>query len=73
MDTDSALVLGLITGGFAMVSILSAFSDGRGPRASILTVLISGGLITYALRARPGGYRLDEIPDAFYRVVATFL
>lgn len=73
MDVDSALVLGIVIAGFSIPSILSAFSDRRAPRASALTVLIAGGLILYAIQNNPGGYSLEEIPDAFVRVVAKYM
>ncbi len=73
MDTDLILILGLILGAMSAIGILSAISDGRGPRASALSVLIAGGMIIYALTTHPGGYQLHEIPDVFYSVVARFL
>ncbi len=73
MDQDLALILGLIVGGFAIVGMLSAISDGRGPRASAVTVLISGGLIIYALATKPDGYTLAQLPDVFFGVLARFI
>ena len=73
MDTDLALVLGLILGGMAIPSVLSAYSDRRAPRASAVTVLIAGALILYAVAARPGGYSLAQIPDVFFGVIAQFI
>lgn len=70
MDPDLALVIGIVFGVFAVPSIMSAFSDRRAPRASMLLLLIAGGLILFALQTRPGGYDWPEIPDAFMRVVA---
>lgn len=73
MDPDIALILGLILGGFSIVGMLSAISDGRGPRASAITVLIAGGLLIYALVAKPGGYSMTQLPDVFFSVVARIL
>ena len=73
MDADLALVIGIIIAVFAIPSVLSAFSDRRVPRASAVTVLIAGGVIVYAVRTHPGGYRLEQVPDVFVRVVAQFL
>ena len=39
MDTDLILILGLILGAMSAIGILSAISDGRGPRASALSVI----------------------------------
>lgn len=73
MDPDLALILGLIVGGFAIVGIISAISDGRGPRASAITVLIAGGLVIYALLTKPDGYTLAQLPDVFFGVVARII
>lgn len=72
MDTDLALILGLVLAALAIPSMVSAYSDGRAPRASALTILIAGGLIGYALMTHPGGYAVADIPDVFFRVVARF-
>lgn len=73
MDPDLALVLGLIVGAFAIPSILSAITDGRAPRASVLTILIAFALILFALVQKPGGYTLSEIPHAFVTVAGRYL
>jgi hypothetical protein len=51
---------------------VSAFSDGRAPRASALTVLIAGGMIVYAINTHPGGYALEDVPDAVLHVIARY-
>lgn len=73
MEADLALVIGLLLAGFSLVGIFSAISDGRGPRASALTILIAGGFVVYALQTQPGGYTLEDIPNAFVRVIGQFL
>ena len=73
MDPDLALVLGLIIGAFSIPSILSALSDSRAPRASAITILIAGGLVLYAATNKAGGYRWENIPDIFVKVVAQYL
>ncbi len=73
MDTDLALILGIIIGGFSVPSIVSSMSDGRAPRVSMITILIAGGLILYALLSHPGGYRFAQIPDVFFSVIARFM
>ncbi len=70
MDPDLALILGLVVGILSLVGILSALSDGRGPRASAISVLIAGGLVVYALNAKPSGYTMQELPDVFFNVIA---
>jgi len=73
MSPDISLVLGVILAGLSVPSILSALSDRRAPRASAITILIAGGLILYAFTTRPGGYTLQDVPDAFVRVFAMLL
>lgn len=43
MDSDLALVIGLVLAALTVPSILSALSDRRAPRASAITILIAGG------------------------------
>lgn len=73
MDPDLSLVLGIIIGGFSIPSILSAISDSRAPRASMLTILIAGGLILYGVQNKPGGVELAQIPDLFVKVIAQYM
>jgi hypothetical protein len=73
MDTDLALVLGLVIAALSIPSILSAISDSRAPRASAITILIGGGLIVFAVTGKPGGYQLAEVPDIFVNVVARYM
>lgn len=69
METDLALVLGLLIGLFSVPAALSALSDGRSPRIASIMVLLAGGLIVYALMQAPGRYSFDEIPDVVFRVI----
>ena len=73
MSPDFYLVLGILIAGFSIPSVLSALSDRRAPRASAITILIAGGLILLAVQTQPGGYTLQEIPDVFVRVIASFM
>ncbi|MEH6648104.1 hypothetical protein [Sulfitobacter sp.] len=73
MDTDLALVIGIILAALSVPSILSALSDKRAPRASAITILIAGGLILFAIQGKPGGYSLSEVPDIFVGVIARYM
>jgi hypothetical protein len=73
LDPDLFLVIGIITAVLTVPSLVSAFIEGRTPRAGAVMVLISGTLIVLALSNHPGGYELREVPDAFYRVAGRFL
>jgi len=68
MSYDMALVFGLIVAVFAIPAVVSAFSDGRVPRAAALMVMLGGGMVAWAVSGKPGGYTLDEIPDVFVKV-----
>ena len=70
MDTDYALVMGLIIAVMGVPSVLGAAVDGRAPRMGIIMVVISGGLIAYAVTERPGGYGANDVQRAFTRVVS---
>ncbi|MEE4346072.1 MAG: hypothetical protein V2I53_04740 [Paracoccaceae bacterium] len=69
MDSDMALVIGLVIAGFSAPSIMSAFSDGRAPRIATIALVVGGALVIYALSQKPGGYRIEDIPKAFIKVI----
>jgi hypothetical protein len=69
MDTDLALILGIVLGGLSIPSILSALSETHPPRVSSVFLLAGVGLIAYAMIFHPGGYRLEQIPDVFFSVL----
>lgn len=73
MDPDLALVIGIIVSVLALPAIVSAFSDGRAPRVAAIAILVGGGLVVFAVTSRPGGYRMDQLPEVFYSVMARFL
>jgi hypothetical protein len=73
MDTDLALVAGLAVGAVAIPAALSAWSEGRVPRAAAVAALAAGGLVIWALTAKPGGYTLAEIPETVIAVLARLL
>ena len=73
MDTDLALIVGILFGALSVPSILSAISDSRPPRVSSLMLLAGVGLITFAVLQKPGGYRLEQVPHVFFSVLGRFL
>lgn len=68
MSYDLALVMGIVIAGFSIPAIMSAFSDSRVPRAAALVVMIGGGLIAWSVTGKPGGYKLEDIPNVFVKV-----
>lgn len=69
MQNDIYLVTGIIVLVFAIPSVLSALSDGHAPRIAAILLLIGGGLVALAFATKPGGYTLEDVPNAFVRVV----
>ena len=73
MDTDLFLVIGIVVCALAIPSLLSAWVEGRVPRAGSVMVLIGGVLILTALTQHPLGYSFSEIPDVFFSVIGRYL
>lgn len=73
MDTDLALIIGLVISLLAVPAILSAMSDGRAPRSAAIAVMVGGGLVVFAVASHPGGYAIADIPDVFFRVVGRYV
>ena len=72
MDPDLFLVIGIVIAVLTIPSLLSAYIEGRTPRAGAVLILISGTLIVLALSQHPGGYTLRGIPEAFLRVAGRY-
>ena len=73
MNPDTSLVIGIVVAVFAIPAMVSAISDNRAPRAAAIAVLLGGGFIVFALMNKPGGYSIEDVPQAFTRVVGSFL
>ena len=73
MDTDLFLVIGIIVCALAIPSLMSAWLEGRVPRAGAIMVLIGGVLVVVALNQRARGYTFAEIPDVFFSVIGRYL
>ncbi len=73
MTNDIYLVVGIVVLVFAIPSIVSSFSEKRAPRLAAIAVLIGGGLVALAVSQQPGGYRIEDIPHAFTRVIGAWL
>lgn len=72
MDSDLAIVMGGVLACLAIPSLLSAFSDERRPRLGGILLVLSAGCILYAARTKPGGYRMEELPEVFFNVLGRF-
>lgn len=73
MDSDLALVVGLIIVVFSIPAVISAFSDGRAPRVAAFALIAGGALSAWAMSQKPGGYTIDDVPEAFVKVVARYV
>ncbi len=68
MNPDVALVVGVVAGGLAFMSLVSAYSESEPPRMAALLGLVSGSMLLYAVSMNPIGYTVSDVPDAFFRV-----
>ena len=73
MDTDLALILGLVLAALSVPSLVSAYSDDRPPLAPLAILAAGAGLVIYALIAHPQGYALADVPAVFFEVIARFI
>ncbi|MCB1342826.1 MAG: hypothetical protein KDK24_17510 [Pseudooceanicola sp.] len=73
MQADLILTLGLLLAALAIPAGVAAWADRRPPRAAMLTLLIAGGMVVYAERTKPGGYRLADVPVAIYAVIGSII
>ena len=73
MDSDLFLVIGIVIFALAIPSLLSAWVDGRVPRAGSIIVLIASVLVVTALTQNASGYTFAEIPDVFFRVIGRYI
>ncbi|MFY0679724.1 MAG: hypothetical protein JXR13_04030 [Thalassovita sp.] len=73
MDADLILVIGLIIAGFAIPSVISAWSDARAPRVAALSLMLGGALAVYGYTLKPGGYQVSDVPLAFVEVIGRYL
>lgn len=73
VNPDLSLTIGIVLAVFALPSIVSAMTDGRSPRVPALLVVVAGLLVIYALRSKPGGYTLQQVPETMIRVLSAII
>jgi hypothetical protein len=73
MDTDLILVIGIVLCALSIPSLLSAYVEGRAPRAGAIMVFIGGVMVVVALTQHSRGYSFEEIPDLFFRVIGRYI
>lgn len=72
-DPDLWFTIGVTLGILCVPSLFSAFTDGRTPRASAVTILIAVGMIGFASYSNPEGYDFAEIPSVFAEVFGLYI
>ena len=72
-DPDLWFAIGIVLAIFCVPSLFSAWTDGRRPRASSITLLIAIGMIGWASYSNPQGYQFDEIPTVFSEVLSRYV
>jgi hypothetical protein len=70
VNPDQFFVMGLLVGLLSIPALISAFSEGRPPRAAAIMVMIAIALVLLALLQKPGGYEVGDIPQVVVRVVS---
>lgn len=73
MDPDFVLVIGLGLLLLSIPSVLSAMSESRPPRVSLIVIVAGGGMMLYAMMNKPGGYTVQSMAEAVYRVIGAIV
>ncbi|MDA7425170.1 hypothetical protein [Thalassococcus lentus] len=73
MDPDTSMVIGMAVGVLSIPAIVSAFADGRTPRAAAVSLVIAGGLMVYAINTKDGGYQVRDLPRVIYGVIGDII
>lgn len=72
MLSDLLFVAGLVVGVMALPAMISAFSKSEPPRAAAIAAVIGGAMVLTAISLHPGGYRAQDIPAVFGRVLGHY-
>jgi formate-dependent nitrite reductase membrane component NrfD len=70
VDTDVALVSGILLIALSIPAALNGWTEGSLPRFSMVMSVAGLGLVGYAMSFRPTGYGFEDVPVAFVRVFA---
>ncbi|RYH08201.1 hypothetical protein [Tropicimonas sp. IMCC6043] len=70
VDPDLIFVIGAVLGLLAFLVALNAYTHGRGPTLPLLVLLVSAGMIGYAVsQKQSGSYSFEAIPGVFMKVL----
>ncbi|MFQ6551331.1 hypothetical protein AAD018_003185 [Aestuariibius insulae] len=73
MTPDLFMCIGVLAILASIPAIFGSIKDGEAPRLAALVLLFGAATVYYAISQRPGGYTLEEIPQAFVNVIGQFL
>jgi hypothetical protein len=73
VDPDFLLVIGVCIGALTVPAVISAFSRSEPPRAAALCLLAGGAMVVAAEIQSPMGYKVEDLPRVFGRVIQSFL
>lgn len=73
MDTNLVITLGFLVAILAVPATVRQWADGRRPILPLLSLVIGGGAVAWAIVSHPGGFGLADIPDAVMEVIARAL
>ncbi|PIB23206.1 hypothetical protein BFP76_09310 [Amylibacter kogurei] len=73
MPYDYQIIAAIFVGVFGILGILSALVDHRSPISGVIVVFCAVGLGYWAWVLSEGTLTLDEIPNAFFRIMGSVL
>ncbi|MFE3835933.1 hypothetical protein [Pseudogemmobacter sonorensis] len=73
MDPDIFLTVGIVLGVFSLPSLMAAWVEGRAPRVGAIMILAAMALVVAAFVQKPGGYALDDVPEAMLSTLGRIL
>lgn len=73
VDPDILIALGVFFLVLSVPSLIAAAIDRRPPKVAVLTAVVAGVLIVYAVQTNPGVYSLQDVPNVFIRVAAKII
>lgn len=68
MWADRVFAAGAIVMIFVLVRLMGAVFERRNLRQVAILMLISIAMLVYANNEKPGGYRLDQVPEVIVNV-----
>ena len=71
-EPDLFFVLGVILAIFCIPSLFSAWTTGRTPRVTSITVTIAAGMMAWGAAHKPNGYDFASLPGIFADVLTRY-